>query len=319
MMRRMAKLAQEPDFLAFEADIARDMYSALDKGYGKGVNEVKLVTHLVEACGNRTYRGCARIYAHKIHGPRSTVRFNYREKSVPKELGDMVVISVLSEGRTRILQRLSIVQNKKSTSGTWAIDPEQLFLLHHFPPFTGVKGLFRGQSDVTFANCSTSLGTYGFFDAPGDMAVLSAPLVHGSLGMRPTFSKDHPAFHAAYLARNQQPAWLYHHVPYNYPPGPWYLLNRAVPLSRDVLGNVVCCPDIYSFTQDWLQASIGEVSFFNGTTIDSALDDFGNRLVTLVGGGEFLDIPEGRREAEEPDRAELGILLAHLDIGHVEG
>jgi hypothetical protein len=121
--------------------------------------------------------GPIKIYADKIHGSRSYVRFQYRDKPVTKELGDLVLISVITDRNQRLLSKITIVQNKKADKLNWVVDEEQLFLLKNFPAISGSQGLFADTSGILLQNQSGCLGSYGLFHDPGEMMFLSAPLV----------------------------------------------------------------------------------------------------------------------------------------------
>lgn len=92
-----------------------------------------------------------------------------------KELGDMAIITLVTDKSERLLQKVCVVQNKKQRDGHWHINPEQLYLLKNFPPFSGSKGIFRRSKDITFRNSSGCLGCYALFFAPGEMILTSAP------------------------------------------------------------------------------------------------------------------------------------------------
>ncbi len=128
LLRLIADWAVDDGFLDFQNRVVAEFYDALDRGFSKGENEVSLVSRLVSAADGERY-GPIRLHAAMLHGTRSYVEFNYRDKPVTKELGDMILVTLVTAGRKRILQRLSIVQNKKSSGKSWPIDQEQLFLL----------------------------------------------------------------------------------------------------------------------------------------------------------------------------------------------
>ena len=170
------KLLKSDGFLWFQNGLVSSIYDELGRGYNSNENEVALVTNLVKATNNKRY-GPIRTFSEKIHGSRSYVKFNYMDKPVTKELGDMAIISLITKGKQRIYQKLCIVQNKKEKGQGWEIDIEQLYLLKNFPPFSGNTGIFSGMKDIIFRNNSGCLGAFGFFDSPGELSIISGPMV----------------------------------------------------------------------------------------------------------------------------------------------
>ena len=182
-------LLQDPNFLRFRNELSRDVYEALGRGYAGSDNEVGLVTKMVEAINGKRYKNI-NIVSQKIHGAKSYVQFGYRGSPVVKELGDMLVISVVSKGRKRLLQKLCIIQNKVLRKGITKIDEEQIFLLKNFPPFSATQGIYVGQSDVMMFNHSKCLGAYMFFDWPGEASYLTAKYLFQVLGGKTGFKRD---------------------------------------------------------------------------------------------------------------------------------
>ena len=184
-----ARLSEDARFFRFQNELTQVTYDILGQSYKTNDNEVTIVTKLVEAVNGKSYNHVS-VAANKIHGTRSFVEFNYRDKPTTKELGDMAIISMVTAGKKRLLQRVCILQNKKAKEQVWVVDPEQLFLLKNFPPFTGKRGIFRGMSDVAFRNRSGCLGAYGLFDEPGEMMFGAAPLFAEVLRDRSAVSTD---------------------------------------------------------------------------------------------------------------------------------
>ncbi|MFC1635479.1 hypothetical protein ACFL5Z_11615 [Planctomycetota bacterium] len=136
LWRKLISLAQDDSFLQFQNSLSLELYESLGRGFNANANEVSLVQGLVDVVNGKSY-GSLRFSANMLHGSRSYVEFNHRDKPVTKELGDMAVISLVTRGRERLLQKLCIIQNKKTSGNSWSIDSEQLFLLKNFPPFSG--------------------------------------------------------------------------------------------------------------------------------------------------------------------------------------
>ena len=174
---KILELANDDKFTAFQNSVTSAVYDELGQGYAANENEVALVKRLVEATQNQSYNNSVKLHAAMLHGSRSYVEFDYLDKRVTKELGDMAVIAVVTTSKKRLFQRICIIQNKKTRKNGWDIDLEQLFLLKNFPPFTGSKGIFSGYRDLAFRNSSGSLGAFGLMHAPGEMLVVAAPLL----------------------------------------------------------------------------------------------------------------------------------------------
>lgn len=135
MMRifdRIRALSTDDGFLHFQHDLSRRMYDALGQGYVGDENEVALIKRTVDAVNGQSYRG-VRVFATIIHGPRSYVEFNFMDKPVTKELGDMTIVTLVTDGSSRLVQKTCVIQNKKERDGHWSIDEEQLYLLKSGP------------------------------------------------------------------------------------------------------------------------------------------------------------------------------------------
>lgn len=97
------KLLKSDEFLWFQNDISTDIYDELGRGYNTNENEVSLVANLVKATNNKRF-GPIKTYSEKIHGSRSYVKFNYMDKPVTKELGDMAIISLITRGKKEFIK-----------------------------------------------------------------------------------------------------------------------------------------------------------------------------------------------------------------------
>jgi len=318
-MRRLcepvANLVCDDGFLAFQKDLTQDLYLALSQGYASSDNEVALVERLVDAVNSKSY-GPVRLFAKMLHGSRSYVEFNYMDKPVTKEMGDMALITVVTSGGERLLQKLSIVQNKKSKGQSWGLDLEQLFLLKNFPRFAGNKGIFRGCRDVTFRNNSRCLGSFGLLKDPGEMVYASAhavaDLVHGKQSLSfadltrmvpngtPAWgSWDEPFFHPGYdEIRYRIARYVAHRM------GSDYVMPFAYPW--DYLATVRYAPDLHDLVRSWTQLSIGEITCASNVVVSPIVDAFANLLVRAAGLADIVHIPGGwvalfqlRRQAGE--------------------
>ena len=108
IFREYSELLGDLDFRKFQNELSQKMYDALAQGFIIRENEVSLVERLVKTINNSNFKKF-RFYAQKIHGARSFVEFNYRDKPTTKEIADMVVISIVSDERKRILQKITFI------------------------------------------------------------------------------------------------------------------------------------------------------------------------------------------------------------------
>ena len=318
-------LMQDPDFLRFRNELSRGVYEALGRGYAGSDNEVGLVTKMVEATNGKTYRNI-RIVSEKIHGAKSYVQFAYRGSSVTKELGDMLVISVVSKGRERLLQKLCIIQNKVLRKGVTKIDEEQLFLLKNFPPFSASQGIYAGASDVMMFNRSKCLGAYIFFDWPGEASYLTAKYLSQVLGGKTSFKRDlfaHLPPSESAEAGNALGApmgfpWLWgdplmlEELLYRFrKPGYWPLFSGQAlsPLSSG--GQFL---DVHDFINAWLTLGVGELTSFLGNTLDPTADTLAINTMRAVGMSNILNL-EGEN-VDSFNQNDMAVLVLHIDIAN---
>lgn len=321
LIRKYHDLQSDPGFLRFQHEAVADVYDQLGQGYGQSEGEVALVTRLADTLKGRNYRGL-RLHCEKIHGSKSYVSFNFRDKPTTKELGDLVLITVVSDGRNRRLQKLCIVQNKVLRDGKAQIDLEQLFLLKHFPLFSGSRGLFRGAKDVMFLNRQKCLGAYGFFESPGEMIHVNAGTLSDVLAGAALFSKsslgtlskgdsdyqdqghlglfpfpwiDHPMIYEEFLHR-----WLKRGFPFFSPCAPFASSRQTH-------------HDLHDFLRAWVSLRIGELVYSIDRTVDTEADRFSTTILRQIGFGDYVDF-EGEN-LQEGFSAGLLVMVAHLDVG----
>jgi len=110
-LRGYLRLMDNLDFRSFQNELSQKVYDTLAQGYNIHANEVALVGRLVEAINKADYN-MLRFYADKIHGPKSYVEFNFRDKPTMKEIADMVIMSVASYKRERVYQKITFIQTK---------------------------------------------------------------------------------------------------------------------------------------------------------------------------------------------------------------
>jgi hypothetical protein len=258
------------------------------------------------------------------------VEFNYLDKPVTKELGDMAVIGLITSGKDRLFQRTCLIQNKRRAGTGWDIDLEQLFLLKNFPPFAGNKGMFKGCRNLSFRNTSGCLGAFGLLDAPGEMMVLAASLISDRLGGKKSLSHSDLS-HAveSRQAQGDSGAWGWHFgsLFMRFHPDDWHFLMEVfLPRSgfppfifsgsggHSFLGNAHVCRDIYDFVRCWTQFSLGEITCVQNTVTNRAVDAFSNRLIQAAGFGGIAAFPDDNVLADLRIEGRLAVLVSHLNV-----
>lgn len=322
VIRKYQKLLADPGFLRFQHEAVADVYDQLGQGYAQSEGEMALVTRLADTLKGKNYKGF-KLHCEKIHGSKSYVSFNFRDKPATKELGDLALITLVSHGRNRCLQKLCIVQNKLLRDGKAQIDLEQLFLLKNFPLFSGSRGLFRGAKDVMFLNRQKCLGAYGFFESPGEMIHVNAGVLSEALAGSASFAKaalgpatpgdsdyrdqghlgpfpfpwiDHPMLHEEFFHR-----WLKRGFPFP-------VFSHCAPFvsSRQTHH------DLHDFIRAWISLRIGELVYSVDRTVDAEADRFSTTILRQIGFGEFVNL-EGEN-LQEDFHAGLLVMVAHLDV-----
>jgi len=322
------RLSEDAGFLNFQNEVTRDAYEALGQAYAANGNEVEIVTKLVEAVNDKSYDQ-VQISASKIHGSRSYVEFNFRDKPTTKELGDMAIITVVTSGKTRLLQRLCIIQNKKAKDQKWGIDSEQLFLLKNFPPFTGNRGIFRGMSNVVFRNRSGCLGAFGLLSEPGEMMFVAAPVFAELLRDRGSVPASEIGL--PFLIPQDGGQSSFHGGPLSMPPfdsEEWDMIMRefmhriglfpcrGFHYALPFLGNVHYGRDMYDFVRAWTQVNLGEFTYLHGAIINAGADVFANHLIRRADLGRGIDFPTGNWNVEQKFEGGMAVFLLKVDVEH---
>lgn len=280
-----------------------------------------MVTRVADTLKDKSYHGL-RIHCEKIHGSKSYVSFNYRDKPTTKELGDMILVSVVSHGRQRLLQKLCVVQNKMLRNGKAQIDEEQLFLLKNFPLFSGSQGLFRGEKDVMFRNTQMCLGAYGFFESPGELIHVNATVLSNALNGSTTFSKSNLGTGLGVSARGASAIndagmfpWfddprLLDEIIYR-----WHKHGFPFPMSSQVsplFSSQRTLHDLHDFIRAWTSLQIGEVVYAFDHALDIEAERFSNAVLRTIGFGEYVDFGDDNLQGEFS--AGTTIMVSHFDI-----
>jgi hypothetical protein len=209
-----------------------------------------------------------------IHGNRSWVEFEYYGNKTKCELGDLIFIISIIYNNNKYFEKLTITQFKKSTNDTrWDLNKKQLYLLARFPTFKGAKGSIIPMKEYNLSNYSSCLGSYGLLYKPGDFAFASAKIVEAILGnsksigiksmlsvtdfREPLMLCPHPFFHfkdieELYLCCKLCKHNLRSHF-FSYP----IFQNSFLP----VIGNSISSSNVHEFSEKYLRALIGELTF----------------------------------------------------------
>ena len=321
LIRRYHSLLADPGFLRFQHACIAEVYDQLGQGYTESEGEVALVTRMADTLRGQSYHGL-RIHCEKIHGSKSYVSFNFRDKPTTKELGDLILVTVVSDGRQRLLQKLCIVQNKMLRSGKAQIDAEQLFLLKNFPLFSGSQGLFRGAKDVMFRNTQMCLGAYGFFEAPGEFIHVNAGVLSNTLNGSSTFAKSALGQGVSYAGTRGSTVNDAFILPWFDDPMilediyfRWHKHGFPLPLispTAPLFSSQRTLHDLYDFIRAWTSLQIGEMVYAFDHSLDQEAERFSNAVLRSVGFGEFVDFGDDNVQGEF--RAGSTVMVSHLDI-----
>jgi hypothetical protein len=305
------------DFRVWQNKFTNEIYSCL-----MSVNkEIPTVTTLCDVMSEKRYRGL-HIESKKIHS-RSTsgVNFEYRGKSVTKELADMAIVSLVTLDRQIVFMKTAFIQNKCATkrnasqtsqpSDSWDIDQEQLFLLKNFPTFTGASGLFNCNT-FSFLNHSRTLGNYGLFSSNGNMTFLTAQNVFHNQNPNGRVAFDSikhgsTAF-SNFNNRNYQEKMWYkncdiHHYPHYYIDLPFF-------------NNYSYALDVHEIVKELTYFNIGDSSTIAGRVTDTELAHYTEKLLRdafgyRIGEGYFNRDTERNINVLQRD---VNVVLNHLEL-----
>ena len=318
---KLLEYLNDNEFKKFKNDFSQKLYNCLAASYANKDNEVTLVTKMSELINKTTYHDFS-FYSEKIHGSKSFVEFNFRDKPITKELADMVIISSVSQGRRRIFQKVAFIQNKKTSKSSWLIDLEQLFLLKNFPTITGKKGIFNSSphKEIIFQNYSKTLGNFGLFMSPGEMILAAACVVDSQKTNNKICINDfkntgqlinHNQSSLSFLPLGFHPYlddilhdYVRHFHRYGFSP----TFSNAFPF----LNNSFFSKDIFEFIDNWTFFNIGEPTIANGNILNEDLHSFSNALLRASGLNEYVDLGDDNIQFEIND--DLVVSLMNLQI-----
>lgn len=328
LLREIHRLARDDGFTVFQNEVVRDFYDALGQGYSNGENEVALVKRLVDAVQGKSY-GPISLHGAMLHGSRSYVEFNYRDQPVTKELGDMAILSMVTAGSERLLQRITIVQNKRTGGKSWGLDQEQLFMLKNFPPFSGHRGIFRGRDNVTFRDSSGCLGSYGLLAEPGEMLFASARLVSEFASGKKSVSHSDIASPGAVVPGSHRNGGFPFLLPYGrFHPKEWMFMleewfhefgpgSSPFSAAEGFLGNVIFGRDLYDLTRSWTRLSIGEPTCVANIVVNGTVDAFSNFLLRSAGLGGLANLPFDELFGDRSFEGQMAVLAVQLEVEEV--
>ena len=323
LFREYFELLNNIDFKKFQNDLSQKIYDALTQGYISRDNEIDLVGRLVNVVNGLEFKRF-KFYSHKIHGAKSYVEFNYRNKPIIKEIADMVIICIATYKRNRIFQKITFIQNKVDMKKKWFIDEEQLFLLKNFPKLIGNRGIFKSYSndDIVFFNYSQCLGSFGLFMHPGEMLFISAPLL-SELKKDKEINYDDIKIIEPNLNISSQNIFFPFMYDYSFMEEFFHYMSKYsrkyayYPFISNItfpfLNNSVFSRDIYDFIRNWSQFNIGEPTYAFGNVINPELDKFSNYLLRTIGLENHIDLPS--YNLKENFNNEMALFVMHIDLG----
>jgi hypothetical protein len=307
-------------FGKFQNKVAETMYESIASSYEKDANEVSMVTDFCEKLnGLDAYvstktktKTSMKFHYQKIHGKKSYVDFFMPGKDkCGKELGDTVIISVITKDLVPKYYKIAIVQNKKETktcSCSWEIDLEQLFLLKNFPAFTGqdgscIKKIFKDEK-VVFHNLTGSLGIFGLFKKPAEFVAATAEEVNSCKKKDPLRFDD--------LKANAR-------VSPCLPPKPSIgigdttvimLCNNGIAVSTPCLLPNSLSLDVHEFVKNLTQFNIGEPVYPEKDTSQLSLFILNLLNSSGIAKGANIKLP---LDEESTGDIEFNILCVHLN------
>jgi hypothetical protein len=319
LLRTFFDYYRQKEFLKFQNDFAQELYDSLGKSYSNGLGEVKIVTELCNVVDDKKYENL-KFSAKKIHGKRSYVEFDNKDKPTTKELADMVIISTVTRNRHIIFEKIAFVQNKKETKeNIWDIDQDQLYLLHNFPTLKGKTGLlkgFCGTDDIIFSNQSETLGNYGLFQNPGEMILINAlsvykiqkndKIIFNDLKQYPYDITKNKYFIPFFSSFEMDLYRFFKHCP--------ECLQIFLNYSYPFLNNSPVSYNIRDFIRNWSLFNIGEIVVADGETINQDLFTLSKSFLRNVMSNEDINLSVENHE-QYKDFTDMAVLAAHLDLG----
>jgi len=295
-----AQTSRSSTFLVDVKKVCSILQGELAEVYLNDGDEIELVKQTIKVF-NSNPGSHVRLESAFVHGNRSMIAFDYYGEAAQKELGDLIVVSTLTNHGTPVLQKMTIVQAKRDTRKTysWGIDEEQLFFLSNWPEFEGVMGIFPRRKMI-IPDYSGCLGSYYLYRSPGDFVFISAKELDRSLG-----SKKRITFDKLLQFRSDASHTRAFEAPFFGYPGPFKGLDesydyfkqfyRFIMINRmstshygihwgsgtsKILGNVQFGKSVYDTIGEFCRLNIGEPIFACDSEIP--VNEFAYRLLNTV-------------------------------------
>lgn len=283
LIEKYIDLINTDDFVRYKNTLAQNIQQGLSEGYKSGANEPCLVRKVVDRINRMSGLKinnieCISTKSIFIHGNKSIVEFDYYGNTARVELGDLVFILSIVHNEKKYFEKYTISQSKKDKKNqsnkdkknqVWDLgNKEQLYLLSRFPSFRSTRNSLVPIGDYNLPNFSGCLGSYNFLFDPGDFIYVAAPILDSYLANKKSIRNDElyniSTKYNYYYGHIYNP--LYNHS--------CYFIYRYYPLicsfldylSRGyIFGYSRYASNVYDFTDKYLRATIGELSYsFDG-------------------------------------------------------
>ena len=182
---------------------------------------------------------------------------------------------------------------------------------------------------MCFRNTSGCLGAFGLLHDPGDMILITAPLLTELMKGRKSLNISDISVIGDNCNASQQGGMGFPFPGIYHPKELYMMFEELCHCSRGMwpfmdganmpfLNNTLFTRDIYDFVRSWTQVNIGETSFSFGKVTNAVVDSLSNALLRQIGFGEGMDLPVNQNFAEFSWEGELGVAVTHIDIGKME-
>jgi hypothetical protein len=259
------ELAGTSEFQDWQWDLADRLRKTLEIANTKNETEPVCVKTMIEVINATSSIQSPSFPSMKVnveggflHGSLSQVKFSVGGNPTQCELADLLILGSYVENGSLAWQRTCFIQAKKGsvqkgkTPSRFDIKKDQLALLHAFPEFRGLSGIFKDKT-YHLRNRTGMLGAYGFLTSPGDFTVISARILSQLLGGRASITSSDlmPAIitesvnRGTYVAM-QSPLCAFHPRFLQYPNYP-----------NDV--SILTCLGLEEFVNSWTTLTLGEI------------------------------------------------------------
>lgn len=280
LIEKYIDIINTDDFVRYKNTLAQNIQQGLSEGYKSGANEPCLVHKVVDRINDMrelkiSNIGCISTKSMFIHGNKSIVEFDYYGDMARVELGDLVFILSIAHNGKKYFEKYTISQSKKDKKNqsnkdkknqVWDLgNKEQLYLLSRFPSFRSTRNSLVPIGDYNLPNFSGCLGSYNFLFDPGDFIYVAAPILDSYLANKKLIRNDelynisvkynYYYGHNIYNPLHNLSCYFIYHY---YPP----IYSFIDYLSRGyIFGYSRYASNVYDFTDKYLRATIGELSY----------------------------------------------------------